>query len=178
MPYVAPATVVSGTTITTAWGNAVKTGMDYQANAPCCRVFHSAVQAVADGGETTMLFNSEQYDPTGMHSTVTNTNRITMNDAGVYVVTFTCEIAAAADYLALRARLVKNGTVNLGGFVIGTLTDSGVGPLITLTIQEKFAATDWVEARVYQNNSASASRNVLVTSGLSPYFSAAWVALG
>lgn len=178
MPYVAPATVVSGTTITTAWGNAVKTGLDYQANAPCCRVTHNAAQSITDAAEITVAFNVEVFDPAGMHSTVTNNSRITFNDAGVYVVTFGGELVAAADYTLITVRFVANGTTNIARAAIGTVANATQTPGLHLATIYKFAAGEWVDVRVLQDNTASAARNLLASTGLSPMFSAAWVGLG
>ena len=178
MPYVAPATVVSGTTITTAWGNAVKTGLDYQANGPCCRVYHNANQSLADNAQASLLFNSERFDPTGMHSTVTNTNRITFADAGVYVVSACFEIAAAADYLSTYCGILLNGATFIALDVKGTHADAAVAPGFVTTTIYKFAAADYVEVKAFQNYSANAARNVLSNAARSAEFSVAWVALG
>lgn len=179
MPYVSPATVVTGTTITSAWGNSVKTAADYIADGPACRVYHNTTQSVADITETSLVFNSDRFDPTGMHDTVSNTGRITFNDAGVYVVSFVCEFASAVDYFTIYSLCRLNGAT-----VIARSThnrgDSGDGSSMATTYSTiyKFAAADYIETRVYQNNTANAARNVLSTGNFSPEFSAAWLCRG
>jgi hypothetical protein len=56
-----------------------------------------------------MLFDTEQYDSDGMHSTSSNTGRITATTAGLYSVRF--NLAFAANATGIRtASLRKNGT--------------------------------------------------------------------
>ena len=178
MPYVAPSSVVAGTTGLSSWGNAVKAGMDYQANAPACRVYHNANQSLTDNVQAALAFNSERHDATGMHDTAVNNSRITFTDAGVYLVGFSLEYQAAADYVSLYAGILLNAATYLALHSLGTHADAGIAPAITIVTAYKFAAGDYVTAMAYQNNSASAARNVLSNANRSPEFWAQWVALG
>jgi hypothetical protein len=177
MPYTAPATIVTGTTITSAWGNSVKAATDYLANPPACRVFNSVAQAVANTTPTVATFNSERFDTNSMHDNVTNPTRITFATAGLYIVTYTGAMTAAADYSLAQAWIRKNGAT----LIAGTNNDptSNVGePWLNVTAIYKFAVADYVEAVVQQTNAAAATRNLLANLEYSNEFAAVWVGTG
>ena len=53
---------------------------------PACHLYRSAAQTVANTTYTDMLWTNEEYDNASMHSTTANTDRITIPEAGFYVV--------------------------------------------------------------------------------------------
>lgn len=179
MPYVQPAGVTAGTTITEAWGDSVAAAFTWLANPPACRVYHNTTQSVADVTETTVAFNAERYDTAAMHDTVTNNSRITIPAAGLYAVSFSGEFGAGTDYLCLYSICRLNA-----GTIIGRSStarhDSGDGsPAATsFGFTYKFVAGDFIEVRMYHNNGANVARNVLSTGNSSPEFAATWVGLG
>lgn len=180
MAYSSPATVVTGTTITSAWGNSVKTAADYLANPPACRVYHAATQAFASGTEASLAFNTERFDTNTMHDTVTNNGRITFNTAGLYIVGANIEFAAAADYNWAYAYLRLNGTGTVGSQSVGDYDTSDAVRLNPCGVW-KFAVGDYIEVRAAQNNAAAASRNVnagTATNGIACDFFAVWLGLG
>lgn len=176
MPYTSPATVVTGTTITSAWGNSVKAGEDYLANPPATRVFHNTTQATVSGTELSIAFNSEAFKTVaGMHSNVTNNSRITLTDAGIYQVSWGFTIAADTDYLWVYSYARLNGaTLIILGSSVGTQTDNGLSPHTSGSGLYKFAANDYIEVRAAQKNT-SAGGNLVSANN---YFSAVWVGLG
>lgn len=176
MPYVSPATVVTAATITSAWGNSAKAAVDFLANPPACRVFHSANQAINDSVETSLAFNSERYDTATMHDNVTNNNRIYAPITGLYRFSFRGNLAAANDYAAAYAVLQLSSGINID-------KDQGLPTTSTelsfkLDCDYAMAAGDWVQVRVYQDNSANTARNIMATGQVSPELSARWVGLG
>lgn len=174
MPYVAPATVVTATTITTAWGNSVKAATDYLANPPACRVRHSTTQSLTDNVDTVIAFNAERFKTiAGMHSTVTNNSRITITDAGVYVFSFTGEMAGGVTYTGLYSYVRLNGTTPIGLSCVST--GAGGNFTGTQTIY-KCAAADYFE--IVMRQTSGAARNLNVSNNYSPEFSAVWVGLG
>lgn len=178
MPYVSPATVVAGTTGLATWGNSVKAAADYLAGRPSCRVYHNANQSLVDNAQAALAFNSERHDPRGMHDTVTNNSRITITDAGVYMVGGSIEVAAAADYASLYLGILLNGGTFLAVQSMGTHADAAVSPWLTVCTAYKFAAADYVQLMAFQNNTAGAARNVVSNSARSPEFHATWLCLG
>lgn len=78
-----------------------------------CWVYNSANISVATSGTPQALtFNSEQYDSNGMHSTVSNTSRITIQKDGYY--NFYGHAAWAGNATGYRElKVVKNGTTDI-----------------------------------------------------------------
>lgn len=54
---------------------------------PGCRVRHSVNQVIPNNTYTPLAFNTELFDTDSMHDAVTNNSRITINTAGVYLLT-------------------------------------------------------------------------------------------
>ncbi|MBA7547101.1 hypothetical protein ES705_39503 [subsurface metagenome] len=52
-----------------------------------CKLWRTAAQSIPDGSITNVIFDQEIYDTDGMHSTITNPERITIKTAGIYIVT-------------------------------------------------------------------------------------------
>lgn len=152
-------------------------GAHFQANPPACRVFHNANQSINDNTVTTVTFNSERWDTDSMHSTSVNPERITFNTAGLYIVTFHAAYASAADYDRTTYAIRLNGTTVLAE-TITTDQDATFNPSASVSTVYKFAASDYVEARTYQDNTANAARNLIVAGNQSPEFSATWIGLG
>jgi hypothetical protein len=146
-------------------------------NPPACRVYHNANQSITDATETTVAFNSERYDTNTMHDTVTNNSRVTFNTAGVYVLTFCGLWPAAADYSLVYATFRLNGATVLDLDQRGT-TAFSANHTMQLTTTYQFAAADYVEVRVYQDNTANTARNLTVSANYSPELTATWVGLG
>lgn len=178
MAYSTPRTWAAGEKPTAAQFNAnIRDDVSFLANPPACRVTHNAAQAVAHNTVTYLAFNTETYDTDTMHDTVTNNGRITFNTAGIYVVTFNFRIAADNDYSIIEGLIRLGGTTILASNGMGTWTNLSDNPPMTVTVTYKFAATNYVEAGVYQTNTSAGSNNVLSQSD-SPIFTAVWVGLG
>lgn len=172
MPYVSPAAVVSGGVISkTTFGDVVKADLDFLANPPACRATRSAAKSIANAAETFIDFDAETYDTDSMHSTVTNNTRITINTAGLYLVTFTGQLAAAATYDRIRTFIRLNGATNIGGSQAAKTTGS-LAPELDTAFVYKFAATNYIEVDVFQDGTGAAK-------DLSnPAFTATWLGLG
>lgn len=179
MAYSAPTTRATGFLVTAAvWNQDVVDNVAFLANPPACRVYHNTTQALTDGNEGSVTFNSERFDTAAMHSTGTNPGRITIPTAGLYVVGFTGTFEAANDYVNCYAMLRMNGSTYIA---MGAEARSTVGlnaALVTVHTVYKFAASDYVEVRVMQNNSATATRNLTSGANFSPEFYACWAGLG
>lgn len=179
MGYTTPTTRASGYIVTAAaWNTDLVENIKFLANPPACRVTHNTTQSLNDAVETTVSFNTERFDTNSMHDTVTNNSRITINTAGIYVVGFHGQFAAANDYVNGYGILRLNGTtyISLAGSdqsVVG-ISDFQV---CTTTLY-KFAVNDYIEVRALQNNTASAARNLQQGTAFSPEFWAVWVGLG
>lgn len=178
MPYTSPTTVVTGTTIASTWGNSVKAATDYLANPPACRVYNSANLSIPDNALTALTFNTERYDTDSMHSTVTNTGRITFTTAGIYNVGFVGSFDAAAQAITYaEVNIRRAGTDVIANQALATIPVGFTVPL-HVTTQFKFAAADYIEVVVYQDNAANVARNIVAAASKSPEFWATWVGLG
>lgn len=190
MPYASPATVVSGAVISsTTFGNAVKAALDFLANPPSCRIYHSVdnisiahntATILGTTGATTAIFNSERHDTDSMHNPAVNPGRITFNTAGLYVVSSHMALAAAGDYTAFDHAILLNGAANgIARADLGTATSSVIAYFSTISTIYKFAVADFIQVSLQQRNGASAARNLrpgLTQTGCE--FSATWIGLG
>jgi len=108
-----------------------------------------------------------------MHSTVTNTSRITIASPGVYLFTGYCYWANNATGVR-RIELRLNGATFIGSQdVYPNSSDAGITNVSSLW---KCAANDYVEMGVYQTSGGALS--IVASASRSPEFSAMWMGLG
>jgi hypothetical protein len=155
------------------------TGTTDTGSPPSCRAYHNAVQSIAHDLDTLVVFNSERWKTVaGMHSTSTNTSRITITDAGLYLLVFSGELVSANDYGQVYCYFRWNGSTPVGVGNTGSKSLGASGFEINGTAVWKFAANDYVEVLVRQTNTAAAARNMTSSANYSPEFSATWLGLG
>lgn len=127
---------------------------------PACCATMSAPQTINDNTTTTINFNAENYDTPGtMHDNVTNNSRITMPIPGLYLFTADGALSDLNDYQAANFVLRGNGVTTLAQSSDMGVSDGG-GPKLNLSTVEKLVATDYVELRVFFNNTANTSRTI------------------
>lgn len=178
MAYQAPRTWVAGEYPTAAeYNQDLRDNVSFLANPPACFVYNSANQPINDATETTLTFDSERHDTDSMHSTSSNTGRITFNTAGLYLIEGNIRIAAGADYSMAYLSIRRDGTTEIA-IVLHTTTTFNTNPILCVSVVRKFTATQYVELRAYQDNTANTARNVLNNAESSPTFSATWIGLG
>lgn len=177
MGYTDPNTVdnpTAGSVAPTAWGDIVRDDLQFLANPPKCRVYNSANISIATSGTPQALtFNSERFDTDSMHSTVSNTGRITFTTAGTY------EIGAhvvfdpnSTGYRDLTIRL--NGTTTIA-YDRDTPIGGGVSTVMFLVSLWAFSAGDYIEVVVTQTSGGAL--NVANSANISPEFWSLWVSL-
>ena len=170
MPFIDPQTVLNPTAGgigTAAWGDALRDAIIFLADPPHCRVYNSANISIPNNTLTALTFDSERVDTDTMHSTVTNTGRITMTTAGWYDVGAGIQWpAATAGDRGIFIRM--NGVSYLTGlrFSSATLIDQAV------STQWQFAAGDYIEVVVLQVSGAAL--NVTFGASSSPEAWATW----
>lgn len=121
-------------------------------------MFDSTGQTVADNTTTTLSADSELFDNDAMHSTVTNTSRITVQTAGRY--DFTCRVNFQADITDGR-RVIQmryNGTTTTTLLSVRAVVD-GNSQTISGSMKAIMAASDYMEVRVLH----TAGNNLTVT---------------
>ena len=114
-----------------------------------CRAFNSGALTVTAGNTTALTMNSETYDIGAMHSTVTNTSRITVPaaGAGLYQITGHCGKAYALGAgTKMRLIIKKNGTTNIqsADFFMSNVLNNDFVPLHVSALLT-LAAADYVE---------------------------------
>lgn len=116
-----------------------------------CRVYNSGSQSINNTTLTALTFDSELYDDDTMHSTVSNTSRITMTTAGRYHVgaTVTFDANATGSRIVL---LRLNGTTYFAKDRHMTVTTGSTTTSATVSSDYNFSATDYVEVIVYQDS--------------------------
>lgn len=138
----APATFVAGTAPTDVNLNSLRDGINFLLNPPRVLLTNSAAQSVASGGGgTSLTFDTEVYDTDAMHSTAANTDRITINTDGTYMVSMSARTQFNSAGPTRQMRLHKNGAV----FAYSD-------PAAALTLDVPCVAGDYLQAVVYQNS--------------------------
>lgn len=179
MAYTAPTTRATGNLVTASiWNTDLVENIKFLANPPACRVYHNANQNVNDSASTALAFNSERWDTDSMHDTATNNSRITINTAGLYVVTGSVEITQATDYVRWFLELKANGATTIAVHADPDPGTPNLSRQLTISTIWKFTAGNYIELLVFQDNTANVARAVNSVAAYSPEFSAVWLGLG
>ena len=170
---------VAGTTITAADENARSTAITNAFNPHShvndaeldrsARVFNSIANSIDSGTAEVLTFDSERWDTDAIHSTVSNTGRLTCVTAGKYF------IAGHVEWAASTAQGLRRIEILLNGATVLALQDCEQRPLnaaqsvgCSITTHYNLAVNDYVELRVTQR--ATATLNVAVSGNYSPEF--------
>jgi hypothetical protein len=156
VPYVDPNTVhdpSTGAVIPAAWGDVVRSDLEYLVDPPACSVYHSL--SVTKGTGTTLsalAANSENYDNAAMHSTSVSSSQILVPYDGRYQAGVVLSWDANASGNRATAFQVNGGGGSddyLVDIRTGTSGNStGVSGYRTLEL----TAGDIVEVAVWQNS--------------------------
>ncbi len=152
---------------------------------PAAQAFNSATESITSGsGTTTLTFNSENFDTAALHSTTTNTSRLTAPVAGLYQVTgqvrwsangagsrFLAINKSGAGWVGADWRQAAGGTFNITDQFVTALTSLTAGQYVELDAYQDSGATltvgsgtggpslamHWVGSAAAGNISSSAS---------------------
>lgn len=171
--YTAAGTAVAGQVYTAAAHNVIATNVNNFIVPPMCQVKRTTTQAITTASVTDVLFNAETFDTDDMHSTTSNTDRITVNTAGVYIVTGNLQMAGNAT--GVRGIYIrKNGSTFARFFV--TAVDALNLPGLSASAVITASAGDYFTCSVYQNSGGNL--DVLAddpVGNLATTFSAVWI---
>jgi hypothetical protein len=169
-----PTTRATGYVVTAAnWNsdvvdNAAWLGRD----APHARVYNStSFSHTTSGNWLAVTFDSERYDTGAMHSTASNTTRLTVPSGagGVYAIGGTVDFAA--NTTGQRGiGLWLNGSTFLAKNVVDALASGG--NQMSVYTEYLLAASDYVELLTYQ--SSGGALTISATGDTSPEFYASW----
>jgi hypothetical protein len=118
------------------------------------KVYNNGTQSVSSGAETIITFGGEEYDTDAIHSTGSNTGRMTAHASGKWRFKAVCPIAANATG-SRAAGFRKNGSGYMrGGYAYGVATSANPTAIL-LVMDCQLTAGDYVETFVYQNSGSS-----------------------
>ena len=152
MAYSDPGAVTAGDPLPAAYLNTTRANGAWFSEPPQCSVYNSSVQSIPNSTVTAMLCPSESLDNTGMHSTTSNTSRITAVDAGRYTFTGTAMFAIDGTGTGMRRLIFRlNGTTEydlVQVAAVSTLSTVILSGSRTFTL----AISDYAEMVVHQNS--------------------------
>lgn len=155
MPYVDPQTVhnpATGTVAPAAWGDTLRDDLEFLIDPPVCSVYHSTTQNVTTATGTVLSANSENFDNDGMHSTVTNNSRITIQTAGRYQLQANVQFAGnATGYRQIQFQL--NGST-----IFATDRQISVGTndtIFSAVASRALVVSDYITVNVFQNSGST-----------------------
>jgi hypothetical protein len=110
---------------------------------PMCRVYNTG-NISPYSSLSAITWDNENFDTDGMHSTSTNTNRITVTTAGIYL--FVLRVNVTATTFSGWPNLRKNGT----SVMIGPQTDASDGGNFHMqaSLVIEMAVNDYIDAAV------------------------------
>ncbi len=134
------------------------------------RVYNSANEAITTATFTALTFDSERYDNGGLHSTVSNTSRLTAQKAGAY--SLWGNVYFDANATGLRQVRIKLNAVTWIAVESGLPQTDGTA-LLTVSTLHRLSVGDYVELVVYQ--SSGGNLNVVASGDFSPEFAMQWL---
>lgn len=147
------------------WGDQVRTNQEALFRPSMARVFHSSASTISTGTPTVLSFDSEAYDTDGFHSTVSNTDRLTIPVRGVYAIGCSGRWASGTGGVR-EIKILKNlsGTDELADIKLADVSAIGWA----FTVHAELQATDFVRVEVTQ--ATGGDLDVAAESAFSPYF--------
>lgn len=178
MPYTDPQSghnPTTGQVIPASWGDAVRDAEEYLArNKPHCRIRNTANISVPNATDTALTFNSERVDVGGMHSTGSNTSRITVpaSEGGFYLMGGGVQVASnATGHRQVGIRL--NGSTFLVASRVAAATSGAT--VMAVSTGYQLAAGDYLELVVTQDSGGAL--NAEAGGNYTPEFWALWTAV-
>ncbi len=141
---------------------------------PAARVTRTSAQSIPDSLNTSLAFDQERYDATGVHDNATNNSRLTAPVTGIYAVTAQFTWGGSAGAGSRFAGVVKNGST-----LIARSQELAGDDDENFTTQVLLAAGDYVEVQVLQTSGGNlpVAANGLAQQ-ITPEFSMTWLAPG
>lgn len=160
MPWADPQATHNPTTgqiIPASWGDVVRDDLEYLArNFPHCSIKETSAQSIANATWVALTSNEENSDFGGMHSTSSNTSRITVpvGEGGLYTVS--CAVTFSNDATGQRfVGIGKNGsnpTYSLQGVdAAGGAAGTSLSGFTTFVL----AAGDYLQCMVNQTSGSA-----------------------
>ena len=134
------------------------------------RAYNTAAFALTSGTAAVVTLDSERWDTDTIHSTASNTSRLTATTAGKYFISGHVEFAASSVVGLRRIEVLLNGTTVIAAQDCAVADE--LSPTFTtrcsISTHYNLAATDYVELRSRQT--VTASLNINASGNYSPEF--------
>jgi hypothetical protein len=142
---------------------------------PSARVYNSATISTTSGAFTALTFNTERWDTDEIHSTSSNTGRLTCVTPGIYSITG--HVLWAANATGQRIVQIRlNGSTYIGGGDRRMAATGGALTAQNAVTTHRLAAGDYVELVALQESGGALN---VATPGandpMSPEFSMTWI---
>ena len=176
--WVTPVSPAANDAATSTWAGNVADDLKFLKNADRTRVYKSAAQTVATSAWEHLSFDSEDYDTNGLHSTSSNTQRLTAAVDGWYVACVQVSFAAnATGRRDIQIRKNDSSTDASAGTRWGRVTlptvAAGDSSIIQCHAYLYLSTNDYVKACAWQNSGGGLD----VESGSgTTWFSMTWLA--
>jgi len=144
---------------------------------PACAVYNSAAIPLTNGDWTTLTFDSERFDTDAMHSTSSNTSRLTIpaGGAGWYSLDLNVTISLASGSPGntdVALRFILDGTTVFKQWKLNNLVAMGDYSLSALYY---FSSASYIQSQVYVNpDGGTSSLEITANGNYSPEFRAIW----
>ncbi len=174
MAYTTPKTWAVGDVLTAADMNTyVRDNVSFLANPPKVRCYNSGAISTTTATFTKLTFDTNRVNIDTMHSTVSNTSRLTCNTAGFFSIISQAQFPANATGQRYLDIYLNNSTVISATDVVNV--GSGATPTLNVATLYQLAAADYVETRAYQDSLGNLNVNAALN--YSPEFMAVWTSL-
>lgn len=147
-------------------------------NPPVCIISRSTNQSTTSATITPVSFDTQQSNTNSMHSIGVNPTRITINTAGVYILT--ANVSWALNATGFRGLFIyrNGGSYLLADRIASEWRTPNNGDVTEMIVSRtyKFAAAEFIELVGYQTSGGAL--NLLNSGGFSPTLSAVWAGVG
>lgn len=137
------------------------------------RAYNDASISVANTTWVALTFNSERFDTDGIHSTATNTGRLTCRTKGIYAISGTFDFAANGTGQR-RTHIRLNGSTYIAGDTCEG--NASLSAILNPSTQYSLGVGDYVELMAYQNSGGALNVSNSGANYFSPEFMMAKVA--
>jgi hypothetical protein len=123
------------------------------------RAYNSANNTIGTGSWTPVTLNSEAYDTDAIHSTATNTSRLTAQTAGYYIICGNVRWDNSTAGNRRNLKILYNGTTDLAFFHPVPATWPNYDQIFSIITIYYLDIGDYVEISVYQDTGGNLALN-------------------
>jgi hypothetical protein len=121
-----------------------------------CRIYNYSGQSISNASNVVLTYSGEDYDTDSLHSTTTNTSRMTVpaGQGGYYLITGYAQWTNDGSGRRIL-KLHKNGSGFGGNDSQGFVVSNTIYPTNLITTVENLSAGDYIEMVVYQTSGST-----------------------